>query len=65
MEKRKYSYAQLGMLFGVVIGGGIAVILFAITANAVYFTIAGAGLAIGLILGAGYDQYVEKKGNQD
>jgi hypothetical protein len=61
MEKRKYSFAQLGMLFGIVVGGGIAVVLFAITGNAVYFSIAGVGPAIGLILGAGYDRYEANK----
>ena len=57
MEDRKYTYAQLGMLFGIFIGGGIGVVLFAISGNAVYFAIAGAGAAIGLVLGAGFDKY--------
>jgi len=64
MEERKYSYAQLGLLFGVFIGGGIGVVLFAISGNAVYFSIAGAGLAIGLILGAGYDRYKANKSGE-
>jgi len=61
MEKRKVSYTHLGFLFGIFIGGGIAVVLFTITGNAVYFSLAGVGLAIGLILGAGYDRYKANK----
>ncbi len=64
MEKRNYSFAQLGLLFGVFIGGGIATILFATTGNAIYFSIIGVGVAVGLILGAGYDQYKAKKSNK-
>ena len=56
MEERKYTYAQLGMLFGIFIGGGLGVVLFATTMNAVYLAIAGAGAAIGLVLGAGIDK---------
>lgn len=56
MEDRKYTYAQLGMLFGIFIGGGIGVVLFAISGNAVYIAVAGAGAAIGLVLGAGFDK---------
>lgn len=56
MEERKYTYAQLGMLFGIFIGGGLSVVFFSITGDAVYFGVAGAGAAIGLILGAGIDR---------
>ena len=56
MEKRTYRYEELGMLFGIFIGGGLGVVLFAITGNAVYIAIAGAGAAIGLVLGAGVDK---------
>jgi hypothetical protein len=57
MEKRKHTYTQLGMLFGIFIGGGLGVLLFIMTGNAVYFAVAGAGAAIGLVLGAGMDKY--------
>lgn len=57
MEKPKYTYTQLGMLFGIFIGGGLGVLLFSMTGNAVYFAVAGAGTAIGLVLGAGMDKY--------
>lgn len=56
MSERKYKYAEIGMLFGLFVGGGLAIILFATTGNAVYFAVVGVGLAVGLILGAGYDQ---------
>ncbi len=59
MEERTYTYTQLGMLVGTVIGGGIGVVLFAITGNAVYIAITGAGTAIGIILGAGVDKSID------
>lgn len=55
MNHRQYKYTQLGMLAGLVIGGGIATILFVTSGNAVYFTITGIGLALGLIAGAMLD----------
>jgi hypothetical protein len=56
MKEQKYTYAQLGMLFGIFVGGGLGVVLFATTMNAVYLAIAGAGAAIGLVLGAAMDK---------
>ncbi len=55
MNKRTYTNSELGMLFGIFIGGSISVILFAITGNALYFTAVGVGLVFGLLLGAGLD----------
>lgn len=55
MKGQRYSYAQLGMLLGLFVGGGLAVILIATTGNAVYFGIVGIGLALGLGLGAAGD----------
>jgi hypothetical protein len=43
-------------LFGIFVGGGLGVVLFATTMNAVYLAIAGAGAAIGLVLGAAADK---------
>ncbi|MFW6026650.1 MAG: hypothetical protein ACOCRX_09935 [Candidatus Woesearchaeota archaeon] len=57
MSKKKYSYTQLGMLFGIFISGGISVILFATTMNALYFTIIGLGTAFGLLTGALIDRH--------
>ncbi|NCC33412.1 MAG: hypothetical protein EOM24_15555 [Chloroflexia bacterium] len=57
MEKRSYSYTQLGMLIGTCIGSGLSVLLLSNTGNAVYLIIAGAGTAMGLVLGAGIDKY--------
>jgi len=56
MNQRKYTYAQLGMLFGIFVGGGLATILFATTGEAIYFGLIGVGLAMGLGLGAGLDR---------
>lgn len=50
------SHAALGMLFGTAIGGGIGVILFVLTQQALFIAIAGVGTAIGLVLGAGVDR---------
>lgn len=61
MEKRKYTYTQLGMLFGIFIGSGLGILLFTSTGNAVYLAVAGVGAAIGLVLGAGFDRQQASK----
>lgn len=65
MERRTYTYAQLGMLFGIFVGGGLGVVLFAVTGEALYIAIAGAGAAIGLVLGAGIDNYRQAKSKEE
>lgn len=55
-SKRTTSNAALGMLFGTAIGGGIGVVLFALTQQALFIAVAGVGTAIGLVLGAGFDR---------
>ena len=57
MDKRTVTYAQLGMLFGIFVGGGLGVGLFATTGEVLYLAIAGAGAAMGLVLGAGVDTH--------
>ena len=59
MQKNKYNYTQLGMLFGIIIGGGIGVLLFVFTMNPLFFTITGIGLVIGLLIGAGKDRQMK------
>lgn len=56
MNERSYNYTALGMLFGIFVGGALAVLLFSTTGNALSFIAAGIGTALGLILGAGYDR---------
>jgi hypothetical protein len=63
MKNKKYTQTQLGMLFGIFIGGAIGVLLFLFTGNALYFTVIGIGLALGLIIGAGMDR--QNKNQQD
>lgn len=41
MKERKYHYTELGMLFGIFVGAGIATILFVNTGEAIYWTIVG------------------------
>lgn len=60
MEKRKYTYAQLGMLFGIFIGGGVGVWLFIFTENPIFFTVTGLGLVIGLLIGTAKDRQVKQ-----
>lgn len=61
MEKRKYTYAQLGMLFGIFIGGSVGTWLFAMTNNPIFFSVTGLGLVIGLLIGTAKDRQEEQK----
>lgn len=53
---RRYSYAELGMLFGISIGSGIGVIAFSFTGDALFFTLTGIGIIFGLGIGAMLDK---------
>ena len=55
MKERRYRYTEIGMLLGLLVGGGLATILFATTGQATYFAVVGIGLALGLALGAAFD----------
>jgi len=56
MRGRNYSYAQVGMLLAIFVGGGLATILYATTGEIAYFGLIGVGLALGLSLGAGFER---------
>ena len=53
---KKYSYTEIGMLFGLVIGSGIGITAFAITNNALFFTVTGFGIILGLGIGSLLDK---------
>jgi len=57
----KHSYVVLGMLFGIFIGSGIGVTAFAITNNALFFTVTGFGIIFGLGIGAMLDKQQKKR----
>ena len=53
---KKYSYTELGMLFGMFIGSGIGITAFAITNNALFYTVPGFGIILGLGIGSLLDK---------
>ena len=53
---KKYSYTEIGMLFGIFIGSGIGVTAFASTNNALFFTVPGFGVIFGLGIGSLLDK---------
>ena len=55
-QSARPSYAALGMLAGVSLGGAFGTLLLALTGEAIYVAIAGVGAGIGLSLGAAFDQ---------
>lgn len=54
--KREYTKTELGMMYGLLIGAVIGVALMIVTGQAWWLAIAGAGLALGLGLGATWDR---------
>jgi hypothetical protein len=56
MNKREYTKTELGMTYGLLVGGAVAVIAFALTGDAWWLTFTGAGLALGLGIGTSLDQ---------
>lgn len=57
---RKYSYAELGMLFGMSVGSGIGITAFSFTGDALSFTLTGIGIIFGLGIGAMLDKRQKK-----
>ena len=57
---KKYSYTELGMLFGMFIGSGIGVTAFITTNNALFHTVTG----VGIILGLGTGSLLDKRKRQ-
>ena len=56
MNKKKYTYAGIGMIIGTGVGGAITVIVYSITGNPIYIAFSGVGTTLGLIFGAGIDR---------
>lgn len=54
--KREYTRTELGMMYGLLVGAVIALTLFALTGEAWWLSMTGAGLAFGLGLGATWDK---------
>ncbi len=60
-EPSKTPPAQVGMMFGLWIGAGVGTVLFAITMNPLWFVLAGAGLALGLGIGAAGERWRQQR----
>ena len=56
MNKRKYTRTELGMLYGVLSGGAIGAIVFALTGEVLWLGAVGIGIALGLGIGASLDK---------
>jgi hypothetical protein len=53
---KKYSYIELGMVFGMFIGSGIGLVAFIITKNASFLIIPIWGVFLGLVIGSLLDK---------
>ena len=58
---RTVTPTELGMLMGLIAGAAVGVLLFAITINALWLTLPGVGLTLGLGVGA----TIEKRNKRD
>ena len=56
----KTTPTQVGMMFGLWIGAGVGSLLFALTMNALWFVLAGVGVALGLGIGAARERWVRR-----
>ena len=54
--KREYTRTELGMMYGMLVGAVIALTMFTLTGEAWWLAMTGAGLALGLGLGATWDK---------
>ena len=62
---KKTSATALGMMYGLWIGAGIGVLLFAFTQNVLWIGLAGVGVALGLGIGAASERRVpDRPGNR-
>lgn len=53
---------QLGMLLGIVLGAAVGVVGFAITVDALWLTLPGVGVALGLGVGATVERRAGRRG---
>ena len=56
-DTSKTTPTQVGMMFGLWIGAGVATLGFAFTMNPLWFVLAGVGLALGLGIGAASERW--------
>lgn len=61
-SKRKYTNTELGISYGLILGGGLVSIAYALTNDTIWFSYLGLGLAIGLVIGSYLDS--KEKGTQ-
>lgn len=60
-SSERVTPTQLGMLLGIVVGALVGVVLFSLTTNALWLTLPGVGVALGLGIGA----TLEHRGDDD
>ena len=56
MNKRKYSKTELGMMYGVMIGGAIGAVMLTLTGEVLWLGAEGVGVALDLGIGASLDK---------
>lgn len=61
MHEDQYTYTDLGILLGIILGAGLGVTLMAVTGQSAYVALTGVGVSLGLCLGAGADRARELK----
>ena len=61
---RTVTATQLGLLVGIVIGAGFGIVMFAGTMNALWLTLPGVGVALGLGVGATIEKRNGRRGSR-